>query len=180
MSVLDFASFAPKEDVSVDTDRFKDAMRHLAGAVSVITVGRGEDRTGFTATSVSSLSIEPPSILVSLNRSSSSWPVLQRHGSFAVNVLATDQQHIADRFAGRGGIKGTQRYEGATWSELVTGTPTLSDALIVLDCELEEAIERHSHSILIGRVRAITVRGASQPLVYWHGAYRDITARLGS
>ena len=174
MSVLDFASFTPQEQLSVDVDQFKDSMRHLAGAVSVITVGRGEDRTGFTATSVSSLSIEPPSVLVSLNRNSSSWPVLQRHGTFAVNVLAHDQQHIADRFAGRGGVKGAERYHGADWTELVTGTLALSDALTVLDCELDEAIDRHSHSILIGRVRAITVRGEAQPLVYWHGNYHKV------
>lgn len=179
MSVLDLASFAPKANLAVDVDRFKDSMRHLAGAVSVITVGVGEDRTGFTATSVSSLSIDPPSILVSVNRSSSSWPVLQRYGSFAVNVLAHDQKDIADRFAGRGGIKGAERYHGADWIELVTGTSALSDALTVLDCELDEAIDRHSHSILIGRVRAITVRGEAQPLVYWHGAYHHITKPVG-
>lgn len=180
MSLLDLAHFAPsqEQELEVDVGQFKDSMRHLAGAVSVITVGRGEDRTGFTATSVSSLSIEPPSILVSLNRSSSSWPVLQRHGSFAVNVLAHDQRHVADRFAGRGGIKGVERYLGAEWTELVTGTSALSNALTVLDCELDEAIDRHSHSILIGRVRAITVRGEAQPLLYWHGAYRHITAPL--
>lgn len=175
MSVLDFASFAPKEDLTVDVDLFKDSMRHLAGAVSVVTVGRGEDRTGFTATSVSSFSIEPPSILVSLNRNSSSWPVLQRYGAFTVNVLAHDQHHVADRFAGRGGVKGAERYEGADWLELVTGTSALSEALTVLDCELDEAIDRHSHSILIGRVRAITVRGEAKPLLYWHGAYGHIT-----
>jgi flavin reductase (DIM6/NTAB) family NADH-FMN oxidoreductase RutF len=178
MSVLDFASFAPKEELTVDVDRFKDSMRHLAGAVSVITVGHGADRTGFTATSVSSFSIEPPSILVSLNRSSSSWPVLQRYGTFAVNVLAHDQHHIADRFAGRGGAKGGERYQGAKWQELVTGTSALSDALTVLDCELDEAIDRHSHSILIGRVRAITLRGEAQPLVYWRGGYRHVTEAL--
>jgi len=179
MSVLDFASFAPQEALAVDVNQFKDSMRHLAGAVSVITVGRGADRTGFTATSVTSLSIEPPSILVSLNRSSSSWPVLQRYGSFAVNVLSHDQHHIADRFAGRGGIKGAERYEGAEWSELVTGTSVLSGALTVLDCELDEAIDRHSHSILIGRVRSVTVRNEAEPLLYWHGAYRHITAPVG-
>lgn len=177
MSVLDFASFAPKESLSVDVDQFKDSMRHLAGAVSVITVGRGEERTGFTATSVSSLSIDPPSVLVSLNRSSSSWPVLQRHGSFAVNVLAHDQHSIADRFAGRGGIRGAERYLGADWLELVTGTSALANALTVLDCELDEAIDRHSHSILIGRVRAITVRGEAQPLVYWRGGYRQLAGQ---
>jgi flavin reductase (DIM6/NTAB) family NADH-FMN oxidoreductase RutF len=175
MSVLDLARFAPQDDLTVDVDLFKDSMRHLAGAVSVITVGRGEERTGFTATSVTSFSVEPPSILVSLNRTSSSWPVLQRYGSFAVNVLAHDQHHIADRFAGRGGAKGQERYHGSDWAELVTGTSALPDALTVLDCELDEAIDRHSHSILIGRVRAITVRGEAQPLLYWHGAYRHIT-----
>jgi len=179
MSLLDFASYASPVSPAVDVEQFKDSMRHLAGAVSVITVGQGADRTGFTATSVSSLSIEPPSILVSLNRSSSSWPVLQRYGRFAVNVLAHDQQHIADRFAGRGGIKGAERYANSNWTELVTGTPVLSDALTVLDCELDEAINRHSHSILIGRVRAVTVRGEAQPLLYWHGAYRHITGPVG-
>lgn len=176
MSVHDYASFAPKEALAVDTDQFKNSMRHLAGAVSVITVGRGADRTGFTATSVSSLSIEPPSILVSLNRSSSSWPVLQRYGTFAVNVLAQDQSHIADRFAGRGGLKGAERYEGAEWSELITGTSVLAGALTVLDCELDEAIDRHSHSILIGRVRSVAVRSEGEPLLYWNGGYRQIGA----
>jgi flavin reductase (DIM6/NTAB) family NADH-FMN oxidoreductase RutF len=176
VSVLNSASLAPSQELTVDTDRFKGAMRHLAGAVSVITVGQGADRTGFTATSVTSLAIDPPSVLVSLNRNSSSWPALQRHGAFVVNVLAHDQQHIADRFTGRDGIRGSARYDGAIWQDLVTGTPALTDALTVLDCELEEAIDRHSHAILIGRVRAITIRHDADPLLYWHGSYRQLQA----
>lgn len=167
-------------DLTVETAAFKDSMRHLAGAVSVITVGRGNDRSGFTATSVSSLAVDPPSIIVSLNRESSSWAVLQRHGSFCVNVLAHDQRHIADNFAGRGGIKGVERYRDADWHELATGTLALTNALTVLDCELDDAIERHSHSILIGRVRAVTLRKEAEPLLYWHGAYRHITAPIAS
>lgn len=159
----------------VESSAFKNSMRHLAGAVSVITVGRGADLTGFTATSVSSLSADNPSIIVSLNRSSSSWPIIQRYRSFCVNVLADDQQPVADNFAGRGGIKGADRYEGAEWQELVTGNLGLVNALTVLDCELEEAIERHSHSILIGSVRAITVRSEAHPLLYWHGGYRHLS-----
>ncbi|EJN04933.1 conserved protein of DIM6/NTAB family [Phyllobacterium sp. YR531] len=167
-------------DLTVESASFKDSMRHLAGAVSVITVGRGDDRSGFTATSVSSLAIDPPSVIVSLNRESSSWAVLQRHRSFCVNVLAHDQKHIADNFAGRGGIKGLERYRDAEWQELVTGTSALKNALTVLDCELDEAVERHSHGILIGRVRAVTLRTEAEPLLYWHGAYRHITAPIVS
>ena len=168
-------SFARPLSPSIDEQQFKQAMRHLAGAVSVITVGHGEERTGFTATSVTSFSAEPPSILVCLNRSSSSWPALQRHGSFCVNVLSHEQRHVAERFAGAKGARGIARYEGALWQPLVTGALALSDALTVIDCELDEAIDRHSHSIIIGRVRAVVSRPNTQPLIYWHGAYRELT-----
>lgn len=161
----------------VDSDAFKHAMRHLAGAVSVITVGEGMDRGGFTATSLSSFSADSPSVLVSINRSSSSWPLLQRYRSFCVNVLADDQQSVAEAFSGRGGLKGAERYAGSEWRVLETGASALADALVVLDCELEEAIERHSHAILIGSVRAIAIRSEAQPLLYWHGGYRRLSNR---
>ena len=156
----------------VPTDAFRSAMRALAGAVSVITAGQGDSRTGFTATSVTSLSVTPPTLLVCLNRDSSSRPTLETHRSFCVNILAHDQSHVADRFAGRGGAKGAARYEGALWQRQPTGTLGLRGALAVIDCDLEEAIERHTHTILIGRARAITVRSDAEPLLYWHGAYR--------
>ena len=72
------------------------------------------------------------------------------------------------------GQKGLERYQGAQWRELSTGTLALVDALTVLDCELDDAVERHSHGILIGRVRAVTLRRNAEPLLYWHGAYRHI------
>ncbi|CDP51461.1 4-hydroxyphenylacetate 3-monooxygenase, reductase component [Devosia sp. DBB001] len=155
-----------------ETAAFKTAMRHLAGAVAVITTGSGEERTGFTATSVSSFSMEPPTLIVCLNRASSSWPIVQNHGGFCVNLLAHEQSHVADRFAGRGGIKGTGRYEGATWQQQPSGSLGLDGALVSIDCTLDEAIERHSHAILLGRVNAVTARGDAEPLLYWHGAYR--------
>jgi flavin reductase (DIM6/NTAB) family NADH-FMN oxidoreductase RutF len=158
----------------VDSDLFKSSMRHLAGAVSVITIGTGEDRTGFTATSVTSLSADVPSVIVSLNRGSSSWPVLQRHGHFCVNVLADDQQHVAKSFAGYGGREGVHRYLDAEWATLATGTLALDGALTALDCELDEAVHMHSHAILIGRVRAITIRKDAEPLLYWNGAFRHL------
>ncbi len=112
MSIVDIASFLPARKAEVDVSEFKLAMRNLAGAVSVITVGTGLKRTGFTATSVSSFSAEPPVLLVSLNKSSSSWEVLRDAASFGVNILTQAQSGVADRFAGRGGIKGNDRYVG--------------------------------------------------------------------
>lgn len=98
--------------------------------------------------------------------------MLHSHRSFCVNVLAHDNLHVADRFSGRGGAKGIERYEGAQWQALKTGALALAGALASIDCELEEALDRHTHTILIGRVRDIVLRDGAEPLLYWHGAYR--------
>ncbi|MDR3475479.1 MAG: flavin reductase family protein [Devosia sp.] len=157
------------------SDAFRLAMRNLASGVSVVTTGRGETRTGFTAISTASLSVDPPSLLVCVERRSSSWPVLATLRSFCVNVLAEDQAAIADSFAGRGGRKGTARYHGASWQQTALGSWALVGAVIGFDCVLEEAIERHTHAILIGAVRAIIPGSAdARPLLHWQSAYRQL------
>jgi len=155
---------------AADAAALKTAMRTLAGGVSVVTAGIGDARTGATVTSATSLSMDPPTMVVNINLGSSTWPVIRRHGHFAVNILADDQQALADRFAGRGGLRGVERYAGSDWVTLVTGAPVLVGALAAVDCEVEEAIERHSHAIVLGRVRAVTV-GAGSSLVYAAGRY---------
>jgi flavin reductase (DIM6/NTAB) family NADH-FMN oxidoreductase RutF len=152
-------------------DRFKSAMRQLAGGVSVVTAGRAGNISGMTVTSVTSLSAEPPSLLVCVNRQSSSWPLIESYGAFAVNILHADQQDIADRFAGRRGVSGAARFDGANWTTLVTGVPVLTDALAAIDCQVEEVIERHSHAIVIGRVVAARVAERTAALAYWQGDY---------
>lgn len=163
---------SPQVKATVDPGAFRLAMRHVGSAVAIVSTGNNGNQTGFTATSMTCLSIEPPALLVSLNTASSSWPPLREHAAFCVNLLAAEQTAIANRFAGRGGEKGVQRYEGASWQRLSTGALALSGALASIDCALEEAIERHTHMILIGRVKALKFNNASMPLVYWHGSYR--------
>ncbi|MBR0754272.1 flavin reductase family protein [Bradyrhizobium jicamae] len=158
-------------DRTVSADDFRGAMRHLTGGVSVITAGRGRDVSGMTVTSVSSLAVDPPSLIVSINRSASSWPLIQRHGAFGVNMLTADQSDIAERFAGKGGLKGVQRFAGAEWTTRASGVPLLVGALAALDCEVEEVIERHSHAIVIGRVLDVVTSQRSAALAYWHGEY---------
>lgn len=150
---------------------FRGAMRHLAGGASVVTAGRGRDITGMTMTSVTSLSVDPPTLIVSINRDASSFPLIQRLGTFCVNVLNADQLDIAERFAGKGGLKGADRFAGSDWSSSLSGAPLLVDALAALDCEVEEIVERHSHGIVIGRVREIRRAARNAALAYWHGQY---------
>jgi flavin reductase (DIM6/NTAB) family NADH-FMN oxidoreductase RutF len=156
---------------SIGPDSFRSAMRELSGGVSVITVGIGNDRSGMTATSVSALSLDPPTLIVCVNKGSSTWPLLMRYRSFGVNILHAGHEHVAERFSGRNGAKGEQRYGEDHWIILGTGASLLADALAALDCELEEAIDRHSHGIVIGRVKAIHIGVTAETLVYWRGRY---------
>jgi flavin reductase (DIM6/NTAB) family NADH-FMN oxidoreductase RutF len=159
------------DDVTASSTDFRSAMRHLAGGVSVITVGRGSEISGMTVTSVSSLALDPVSLLVSVNRGASSWPLLARERVFGVNILGADQLDVAERFAGKGGLKGAERFAGAEWRKRVSGVPLLVGALAALDCEVEDIIERHSHAIVIGRVLHVDVAPAAAALAYWQGGY---------
>ncbi|WP_341992128.1 flavin reductase family protein [Azorhizobium sp. AG788] len=153
---------------------YRNAMRHLAGAVSILTVGEGESRTGLTASSLTSFSVDPPTLLICINRSSSARPELLRGGVFAVNVLRPEQQALAEQFAGLGGLHGAARFTGGHWTTLATGAPVLDDALASFDCRLEEVIERHSHMIVLGRVVATRLSEHAEPLLYWSRGFRRL------
>jgi flavin reductase (DIM6/NTAB) family NADH-FMN oxidoreductase RutF len=156
---------------AVPAGDFRAAMRQLSGGVSVITTGRGDDISGMTVTSVASLSVDPASLIVSINRQSSSWPLLLHHRAFGVSILSAEQQQVAERFTGRDGLKGRDRFSGAQWTTLVSGVPLLVDALAAIDCEVEEIVERHSHGIVIGRVLQTQVSRNTSALTYWQGQY---------
>jgi flavin reductase (DIM6/NTAB) family NADH-FMN oxidoreductase RutF len=140
----------------------------------VITAGSGETRTGLTVTSAVSLSLDPPTMLVCVNRDASAWPVIQRERHCCVNILGWRHQDLAERFAGRGGVNGAARYEGARWRQFATGAWGLEDALAVIDCAVEEIIERHSHGIIIAAVKWVHLGGGDEALVYGHGSYRAL------
>ncbi|NTJ44858.1 flavin reductase family protein [Agrobacterium larrymoorei] len=158
-----------------NSDELKAAMRNVAGGVSVITAGTGVNRVGATVTSATALSMNPPTMIVNINRSSSTWPIIARYNHFCVNILAAEQQDIASRFAGQGGLKGAERYAGAEWFELDSGASGLKGALSVIDCAVEDVIERHTHAIVIGRVLSV-VQGEGSPLLYHSGRYAQISA----
>ena len=156
---------------AVSQSDFRGAMRQLTGGVSVITAGRGRDISGMTVTSVASLSVDPPALIVSINREASSWPLVKRYGFFGVNILTSDQIDIAERFTGKGGLKGAARFAGADWTTRTSGVPLLVGALAAIDCEVEDVVERHSHAIVIGRVLDVAVSARSAALAYWQGRY---------
>jgi flavin reductase (DIM6/NTAB) family NADH-FMN oxidoreductase RutF len=157
-----------------DADSLKAALRTLGGGVSIITAGEGESRTGATVTSATALSVEPARMLVSLNRTSSTWPVVERYGHLGINIVGASHEALANQFAGRGGLRGADRYRGGQWTTAVSGAPLLVDAVAAIDCVVDEAIERHSHVIVIGRVLAIRI-GSGHSLLYQDGRYHAVS-----
>jgi len=153
---------------------FRLAMRELASGVALVTAGRGEQRSGCTATSLCSLSLDPPSLIVCIARTSSTLAALRASRAFAVNILSAAHEGLADRFAGRSGVHGAARFAGAEWTTLVTGAPLLRAALACIDCAVEEVLERHTHAILIGRVAAVHRGGGAPALVHRRGRFEQL------
>lgn len=153
---------------------FTNAMRALVGNCSVITVGEGEDKSGLLVTSAISLSADPPLLLACVNKSASSWPMFKKYQKFGWSSLGSDHQAIAENFSGFGGVKGADRYQGANWEIAETGALLLEGAPTAFDCTLEDMIDRATHSIVIGRVRAIRQNPSAGALVYWNGTFKPL------
>ncbi len=91
-----------------------------------------------------------------------------------MNILNADQTDIAERFAGKNGVAGADRFKGATWITRASGTPLLADALAAIDCEVEHIVERHSHAIVIGRPLDMVLSPRTAALAYWQGQYVEL------
>jgi flavin reductase (DIM6/NTAB) family NADH-FMN oxidoreductase RutF len=155
----------------VTPQTFIQGMRQLAAGVTLITTVHDGQRAGLTATAVCSVSAEPPQLLTCVNRRSETHRVIDRSGVFAVNVLASDQQHLAQIFAGATDIYGERRFEQAPWIELATGAPVLASCLASFDCRVVESVVAATHSIFIGSVEAMMLEPDLDPLVYVDGDY---------
>jgi flavin reductase (DIM6/NTAB) family NADH-FMN oxidoreductase RutF len=158
----------------MDADHYRAIMRHQAGAVTVIACGKPGERSGLTATAVASLSDRPPTVIACVNQTAGAHDEILRANAFSVNLLANEQQTVAERFAGKGGLKGEDRFTGLGWRTLTTGSPILIDALASLDCELVDQHTFSTHSIFIGRVVAGQFRSDVKPLLYFRGDYWDV------
>jgi len=158
---------------TVDPDLFRSAMRRIASGVTVVTSDGDHGRVGVTVSSLCSLSLEPPSVLFCLHRENRSLPVLTANGTFAANILSQGQQRVASSFAGLIPELREDRFAAGEWDALVTGSPSLADALCCFDCRVADVFDFGSHRIIAGEVVAVETKG-EDPLVYSDGDYRRL------
>lgn len=159
---------------TVDATVFREAMTRLGAAVHVVTTAGPGGKCGFTATAVTSVSDQPATLLVCLNRNSQITPVLQQNRILCVNTLGAHEEAIADVFAGRTGIFMENRFEHGEWTTMKSGCPTLSSAVIAFDCRIVEIKEVASHDVYFCAVDAIRQGPAGPVLVYHERAYKRV------
>lgn len=164
---------------SAAVDTLKLALRRLAKAVVVITTIDEGVRYAMSATAVSELSFDPPSMLICVNRSASLYPVLAGGAPFAINILHHSHDELAARCAGA--VKGEARFELGDWQVSELGVPVLSDAQASIICRNERRIDYGTHGIFIGEVVDILLAGNPEPLVYLDGRFsRVMDAEIGN
>lgn len=165
---------AIRPDAPISADLFRQGMRRLAGATTIITSmmpGEGPGGwVGMTATAVASVSAEPPRLLVCVNRSTFAHGVIARSGLLGVNVLGYDELDAATRFAG--GVPPEERFAVGNWQPSTAGVPLLHSALVSFECVVAEFVSANTHDIIICDVVNVLIRQpGGDPLIYFDGAF---------
>jgi flavin reductase len=164
----------PIPAVTVPPQQFREAMSRLGAAVHVVTTAGPGGKAGFTATAVSSVSDQPATLLVCLNRASRNNSPLFTNKVLCVNTLAAGEQPIADVFAGRTGIYGEPRFAHGEWITLKTGSPVLMSAVVAFDCRVLETKPVASHYVYFVAVEAIRQGPPGAALVYHEREYKHV------
>jgi flavin reductase len=169
-----FTALGPQVVRTVEPTAFRDAMSRLGAAVHVITTAGPGGKAGATATAVCSVSDAPPTLLMCLNRRSQTNPAVVENGVFCVNTLGDGGTEIADIFAGRTGVTGSERFGSGEWTVLSTGSPVLLSAVTVFDCRIVEVRSVGSHNVFFGAVEQVRL-GPNRPALMYHDrAYKRV------
>jgi flavin reductase len=169
-----FAAVGPEPVRTVEPAIFRNAMSLLGAAVHVITTAGPGGKAGATATAVCSVSDAPPTLLMCLNRRSQTNPAVVENGVFCVNTLGDGGGPMADLFAGRTGVQGSDRFATGEWLVLSTGSPVLATAVIAFDCRIVEVRSVASHNVFFGAVETVRLGPAGRALVYHDRAYKPV------
>jgi flavin reductase (DIM6/NTAB) family NADH-FMN oxidoreductase RutF len=165
--------------MAVDAQTFKNTLAQWASGVTVLTTRLQEDGVdqmiGITASSFSSVSLEPARVLVCVSRRLHTHGVIERSGNFAVNILGTDHLEWGMRFAGM--IPEVEdRFAGIDWTTAVTGAPILPGVSGWVDCRLAHAYDGGDHTIFVGDVLAAGSTAEKSPLLYFNRHWRQLDA----
>ncbi|MDB5820672.1 MAG: rutF [Rhizobacter sp.] len=153
---------------------YRDAMARLGAAVHIITTDGPAGRAGFTASAVCSVTDEPPTLLVCLNRNASVYDAVKENAVLCVNTLAAGHQELSNLFGGKTAME--TRFRAAQWSVDSTGCPVLDDASVSFDCRIVECTSVGTHDVFFCEVQSVRLGNAPHALMYFERQYHEINA----
>jgi flavin reductase len=163
--------------MTVTRQEFRDAMSRLGAAVNIVTTDGPAGLGGLTVSAVCSVTDDPPTLLVCLNRGSPQNRLFKDNGVLCVNSLAAGQEALSARFAGRSAAADiAERFSHASWGLLSTGAPALDGCTVSFDCRIVEVVERGTHSVLFAEVEAVRQGAAARGLIWFSRDYHSIGA----
>lgn len=163
------------DETEFDSRRFRDVVGHFATGVTVITLNLDGDLRGMTANSVSSLSLDPPLLLVCVQKTASIYEHFDRAEAFAMNVLSVEQEEISNLFASHGGPD--EPLGGLPYHEGPLGSPILDGVIASADCKITQRYDGGDHTIVIGEAASVSLDGSdAAPLLFYQGGYRRLTS----
>jgi flavin reductase (DIM6/NTAB) family NADH-FMN oxidoreductase RutF len=160
--------------MAFDSKMQRKIMGHFATGVTVVTTDGEAGSHGLTANAVASLSLDPPLVLVAVDKRAASLDFLKKNGCFAVNILRLEQQDVSARFA----TTGPKDFSDLNTTTAATGSPILADCLAFLDCRVHEILPGGDHEIFVGEIVAGAHQGG-EPLLYFAGGYRRLEGPIG-
>lgn len=154
---------------------YRDAMACLGAAVNIVTTDGWAGRAGFTASAVCSVTDNPPTLLVCMNRGSSAYASVTGNGVVCVNVLSARHERLSRLFGG--GTSFDERFAAADWSTLETGAPVLADGGVAFDCRIIDVANVDTHDVLFCRVLALQKSDCADNLIYFDRDYHIVRTR---
>jgi flavin reductase len=155
----------------VTRQEYRDAMARFGAAVSVVTTDGPGGKRGFTASAVCSVTDDPPTLLVCVNRQNESHPALIANKVMAVNTLSADQQDLSNVFATGEAAK---RFASGHWTTLRTGAPVLHGCVVSFDCRVAQITDVGTHSVVFAKVEAIRYGATEAGLIYFGRGYHPV------
>lgn len=158
--------------MSIDAAEFRRVLGHFVTGVTIVTARQAgsDEPVGLTVNAMASLSLDPPLVLVCIERSADSHDSIHDAEAFAVNVLAAGQETLSRRFAE---LAPERKFDGVAWSTATTGAPVLGDTLAWVDCRIQARYPGGDHTIFVGQVVDADAREGA-PLLYYRGGYADL------
>jgi flavin reductase len=151
---------------------YRNAMARLGAAVNIVTTDGSGGRAGFAATAVCSVSDNPPTLLVCLNKGSSAYQAVKANGAVCVNVLSSRHRDLSHLFGGKTSVE--ERFSGSRWHVTELGCLALDDALVTFDCRISSFLDVHTHDVLLCEVTSINERSEGKSLIYLNRNYHEL------